>query len=128
MAEQTIAQALSGAEVVDVILEKVRQALRRDCYLNPVAAYEAFSAEISISVRLKDSGRVPEVKIVVPVVSGATMDENAFLAHADSAIAEAPPNQVRREHGLPIPTLVSESDGRRDIRPVRYARKAEPEI
>lgn len=128
MSEQTIAAPLSGEEVVDVILDRIRQMLKRDCYLNPVAAYEAFSAEISISVRLKDSGREPEVKARVVVASPKPIDDDAFLAQTEDAIGEAPPNAVRREAGLPIPTLVSDSDGRQDVKRVRYARKVEPEI
>ena len=123
MSERTIAEPLSGDEVLEVICDKIRMALRKDCNLNPALAYEAFSGEISISLRLKDSGRAPEVKASVSVRSEEPVLEDTFLEQTEIALQEMPPNVVRQQAGLPLPTLVEDQNGRREVRKVRYARQ-----
>lgn len=124
MSETTIAEPLSGEEVVDAICDRVRETLRRDCYLNPASGYEAFSADIQIRVKLKDCGRLPEVAADVHVESEEAVGEDAALLEAEAHLYEAPPNQVRQEAGLAIPTLVEDSQGKREVKRVTYARKS----
>lgn len=123
MSEITIAEPLSGAEVIDSILEKVRETLMRDCYLNPASAYESYSADIHVAVRLKDCGREPVVVSEVHVESETPVDEDAALTESDAQLYDAPPNEVRQDAGLPIPTLVEDSQGRKEVKRVRYGRK-----
>jgi len=128
MSEETVADPLSGEEVIQAILDRVTRMLRDDCYLSPMAAYESFEADIRVDVKMLDIGRTPEVRIRTHVQSDKaidTNDENFALNAAEAHMAAMPPNQVRLEAGLPIPTLVEDSQGRRDVRPVRYARKTE---
>jgi hypothetical protein len=40
-------------------------------------------------------------------------------------MVERPPNAVRQEHGLPIPTLVDDGQGRKEVKGIRYQRKGE---
>lgn len=122
MSEQTIAQPLSGAEIADAVCDKVREMLRRDCHMNPAMAYEAFSGEIRIKLKLKDCGRILEVGGPVKVESETPLTEEAILAEADAAIYEQPPNAARRDAGLPLPTLVTDAEGKKTIKPVRYNR------
>jgi hypothetical protein len=129
MTEQTIAQALSGEEIVNAILDKVKTALIRNCDLNPALAYDTFDATIQLQIRMKDSGRVVNVDGKVAVASEEPVDDNAFLHEAEIHIGEAPPNQVRRDTNQPIPTLVTDGDGKHSVKPVRYAKNAEmPEL
>lgn len=126
MSEETVAEPLSGEEVIQAILDRVGRMLRDDCYLSPMAAYESFEADIQVSVKMLDIGRTPEVHIRAKVQSEKPVDEtdeDFALNAAEAHMAAMPPNQVRLEAGLPIPTLVEDTQGKRDIRPVRYARK-----
>src|SRR6266850_1276926 len=127
MSEETVADPLSGEEVIQAIIDRVTRMLRDDCYLSPMAAYESFEVDIQVSVKMLDIGRTPEVKIRAKVQSEKPVDEtdeDFALNAAEAHMAAMPPNQVRLEAGLPIPTLVEDTQGKRDIRPVRYARKS----
>lgn len=126
MSELTLAQPLSGEEIITSLVEKIREKLRSDCYLSGTTAYESFEADISIKVRMVDCGRIPEVAVQVHEKSENLInenDENFALEQMDIHLTAAPPNQVRQEAGLPIPTLVEGADGKRDIKAVKYARK-----
>ena len=123
MSEITIVMPLSGEEVVDAICDAIRKSLHQDCYLNRVSAYESFAAKVKIEVRAKDSGRVAEVVKEVAVKSEEPVDEDQALVEADFALYDRPPNEVRQEAGLGIPTLVTDAEGKQDIKKVRYARK-----
>lgn len=123
MSERTLADPLSGAEVVEAIVEKVRLALRRDGNLNPALAYEAFSARIRLEVKLKDCGRMVDIQTVANSQSENPVDEDAALVEAEALIYEQPPNQVRHEAGLAIPTLVVDGEGRKTVEKIKYARK-----
>ena len=120
MNEITIAQPLSGEEVVEAILCRVKETLRKDCYLNPNAAYEAFTADIRVEVRLKDCGRMPEVNSRIRVASEKPVDEDAALIAAEAHLGEAPPNQVRMESNQGIPTLVQTAEGKSEVKNVLH--------
>lgn len=126
MSEITIAQPLSGSEVVNRIVEKIRTMLHQDCFLNAYSAYESFEADIKIDLKMLDCGRTPEVHARVIERSETPLSEDFALEHADAHLGAQPPNQVRMESGQPIPTLVNTGDGRPEIRPVRYARRPVP--
>ncbi len=134
MSELTLAQPLSGEEIITSLVEKVRDKLRQDCYLSGTTAYESFEADILIKVRMVDCGRIPEVAVEVHEQSETAInenDENFALNEMDVHLSSAPPNQVRQEAGLPIPTLVEGADGKRTIKDVKYQKKnrgAESEI
>ena len=129
MTEQTIAQALSGEEIVNAILDKVKTALIRNCDLNPVLAYDSFSATVKLEIQMKDSGRVVDVTSTVAAASEEPVDEDTYIHEAEIHIGEAPPNQVRRDTNQPIPTVVTDGDGKHSVKPVRYAKNAEmPEL
>ena len=129
MSEMTIAQPLSGEEIIESLLDKLRQKLRQDCFLSPMMAYESYEADITIKIKSVDCGRIPESTAEIHEQSENPVDEkseNFALDQMDIHLAAAPPNQVRQETGLPIPTLVEGADGKRDIRNVKYQRKTQP--
>ena len=126
MSEITIAQPLSGEEVIEAILVKVRKMLRDDCFLSPNSAYESFEADIAVKVKMLDIGRMPEVAIQAHVASDTPVNENGedfALNAAEAHLSTTPPNQVRVESGQAIPTLVETAEGKKDIRPVKYANR-----
>lgn len=125
MSEVTVPQTLSGEEVIHVICQKVAGMLKQDCYLSPMMAYESFSGKIHIEIRAKDNGIINEVDQTVPVESDPPLidDEGTNLEMADAILYDRPPNDVRQDAELPIPTLVETQDGRKEIRPVKYGKK-----
>jgi hypothetical protein len=125
MSERTLAEPLSGAEVIERILEEVRRKLKNDCFLNPVFAYQAFSCSGHVRVQLKDAGSTPEVLVQFQAASENPVDEDAFLSEAEIQIGEAPPNTVREDAGSGIPTLVTGPDGKPEIKRQIYNRKTQ---
>jgi hypothetical protein len=122
--ERTLADPLSGAEILEIIHRKVDEALRGQCHLNPSFAYESFEADIKVSIRLKDLGTPHQSQHHVVVGSEKPVSQDAALEEADAHIYDAPPNEVRQENEIPIPTLVTGADGQRDIKHVKYQKKA----
>lgn len=125
--EQTLALPLSGAEVIESVLSKVRRMLQNDCYLSPMTAYEAVAGVIKIELRCRDVGRIAEINASVAIKEGPvdelTDGDDRFLV--EETIVEQPPNEVRVESEQPVPTLTEGADGRREIKGIKYARKHE---
>jgi len=122
MREETLAQPLSGAEIIDAILFQLRDKLEKDCFLSPMTAYENFDARIHIIIRARDSGREVEVDREVHHQSAEAVDEDQALVEADLLLAAKAPNEVRLETDQPIPTLTENAEGQKEIKPVRYHR------
>jgi hypothetical protein len=126
MSELTIATPLSGEEIVEAVQDELRRRLQSDCNLNPVLAYEAFRFVFAGKMTLKDMGR--EVEIVAEGVLERGPQEKLKDVGAlgvNFTMVERPPNAVRQEHGLPIPTLVDDGQGRKEMKGIRYKRKGE---
>jgi hypothetical protein len=123
--EKTLNLPLSGAEVLTAILSQIETRLKRDCYLSPTSAYEYYTAEVHIKLRLQDVGRTAEVdQTVVSTIGQPPENEDEFLdiAEAQFQVEAAPPNEIREETGQPIPVLTSKN-GKEEIKSVRYATK-----
>lgn len=123
MAERTLNNPLSGTEVVEAVLDKVRAKLQTDCYLNPNSAYDWFSAEIEIHLDMHDAGSHIKGDYRVQLAEGVKPAETPQHVEADFHIDPAPPNEVRVETGQPVPTLTKDEQGKDVIRNVRYSRK-----
>jgi hypothetical protein len=123
MSEATIAVPLSGEEVVESIIERVRTMLYNDCHLNPALAYQAFEAEIHIRLKLCDAQSSGETTEFADKMSGG--DRKILEAEAFSRMEQRPPNAVRQEASLGIPTLVEDSQGRKEVRHVKYPKSKE---
>jgi len=115
MTSRTLAEPLSGAEVIEAIVEEVRRKLRLDCYLKPVFAYSSFTADLTIRVALKDAGSSPQVQTLVHVESETPLDEDHFLTETEAHLGEAPPNTVREDSGQGIPTWVENLEGKGEV-------------
>lgn len=127
--EVSVAEPLSGTEIVEAIVNKVREQLRRDCYLSPNSAYEYFFGEIKISIRAIDVGREADVDKTVSVELGKVpedpKDPRIEEDHSQQDIDRAPPNVVRRESGQSVPVQTEDGAGRPEIKRVKYARPGE---
>lgn len=123
--ERVLANPLSGEEIVRAVGDKVMNALRRDCYLTPNLAYDWYEADVKISVRAHDVGRLAEVVKEVHDEQGqAPEGEDSALDVADAEfhVDAAPPNEVRVETGQDVPVLTKNADGKPEVKGVRYAR------
>lgn len=125
MAEQTMNNPLSGAEVVEAVLDRLRTELRKDCYLNPSSAYDWFSCKVSIELDMHDAGSLIKVDRAVTAENGDKPGEVESLQHVSGGfhIDPAPPNVVRVETGQPVPTLTRDEHGKDVVKGVRYGRK-----
>ncbi len=125
MSEQVLPLPLSGGEIIKSVLHHIEQMLRKDCFLNEVAAYETVQGVIGIRLAMKDCGRECPVELSIPLQAGPSVDESdpdVYLAQADRELMAAPPNQVRQESDQPLPVLVEDSTGKREVKRVTYAR------
>lgn len=103
MTDPTVPLPLSGEEIKVAILDKVSQALDRDCFLHPASAYDFFEGKVSIRLVLHDLGREDIVNVVGGATAGTEVPEAG--AHVTSIdIEKQPPNQVRVETGQGVPT------------------------
>ena len=116
MPKQTVPLPLSGAEIKTAILDKIKQTLDRDCYLNDTTAYDFFEGKITIQLRCNDIGREEVVKANVVASQGTQPAQEPEAITNQINIEKQPPNQVRIETGQPVPTAT----GKR----IRYARTA----
>lgn len=131
MAETQVVESLSGAEIIEAVVVKIKEALQRDCYLSPTTAYQTFEADIDISIRMIDVGRyvsvVKDVDVTlpagakVPIIIGSPKSRESNPVRASVRIPPMPPNQLRVETGQGVPTLVEAADGKRRIEKVTYS-------
>jgi hypothetical protein len=122
MSERTLADPLSGEEIIQAVLDKIEQSLRRDCYLHPSSAYDFFSAKVTLSISAFDIGTEFKVEQTVVSEKGEAKEE-ASEAEVEIEIPQMAPNEVREQSGLPIPTLTKDESGKPVIRGVKYQRK-----
>jgi len=125
MSEMTVALPLSGEEVIDAVLDRLRQKLQRDCFLSRNMAYESFDGSFMIELRLKDNGRIAEVQTTVNVSQGESAKNQKPIVVAGKFHDQAP-NEVRQHAGLPVPAVVDTQEGKREMKSIRYARPSQP--
>ena len=124
-AEKVLPLPLSGSEIVEAVLDKLRAALVKDCYLSPNTAYDWFEARVKVHVKANDIGRRPEVKAEVTVGLGEQGSAGRGQDHEVELVIEpAAPNEIRQETGQPLPVLATTADGHREIKKVQYKRQA----
>jgi len=137
--EQIMPLALSGAEIKKAVLDKFAAALNRDCHLNDNLAYgDGFSFEIHFKLRAQDLGREIEGKSDITGALKVEMSgEQKGLVPADPREYESldavdakiemnstDPTTTRIETGQPVPTRVTDKQGRDKIESVKYRRDA----
>lgn len=124
MAERVLANPLSGAEIIEAVLDKIRQRLQRDCHLSPNLAYDYYLADIKINLTAHDVGRAVGVDVSQVVTEGVRPEDAALeAAEAEFHIDAEAPNVVRVETGQEVPVLTKGSDGKQTVRGIKYSRK-----
>jgi len=123
MSEETLAQPLSGEEIIEAVAWRLREILQKQCHLNPALAYESFSADIHVVLRVKDLGREVPVEAKFRASSESQPDEDALLTEADEQMYDLPPNQVRMDTDQPIPVLTRDAEGKKEIKHIRFEKQ-----
>lgn len=113
MATTSLNDPIDGAELKQIILERITRALDKDCTLSNDIAYAGFALKFQIDLKFLRSKTAPtlvwgtEVQTVDPAI--ATEDEESVIL-ADTYETDSP-NTAREEHSLPIPVLVQTPNG-----------------
>lgn len=128
MAERTIVKPLSGDEIIESIVTKIRSQLARDCFLNPHLAYASFSYQAEIRVQFQNTGTA--IKETYARASGQGGDEQDDIdtESIDVSVSEVPksPNDVRVEAGIGVPVLATKPSGGIQEKRVKYDPKGAP--
>lgn len=124
--EKSVPLPLTGEEIQEAAVFKMRECMAKSCHLNSGNAYTSARIEISVKMTLFDYGR--EVRnnelVKVEVDSGLPAESEPREVSGEIAMEPAPPNQVRvdTEQPVPVATVV---DGKPKIKHLKYApRKA----
>ncbi len=125
MAEQTINKQLGASEIIEAVLDTLRQKMRRDCYFNPGSAYDWFDGEITVKLRMHDTGSnlTAEHTVKVGDPSGKVPDGSDTVDDVITINKIESPNDVREMTGQPIPTMTRDAEGHKVEKGVKYARK-----
>lgn len=126
--EESVPEPLSGTEIIDAIVFKVREQLRRDCFLSPNSAYEYFSGKIHIEVTAVDCGREAPIVTDIDLTKGSAPDvndPNLYDVESDENLERQPPNVVRKETEQGVPVLTEDASGEKEIKRVKYQRQSE---
>ena len=120
-AERTLAKPLSGAEILEAMVTKIRHALSRDCFLSPHLAYASYSFQADIRFQFQHTGTaIKESQVHVTGQGGEVT--TAEMESIDIHVSDEPkpPNEVRVETGQGVPTQVVKPQGGVEEKKVRY--------
>jgi len=139
MAEEThVVRPLTSDEIKDAIAqtiaEKVRESLNTTCWLYGMS-WPKFKATWRVDVTLENFGQEQETNIVgtlhtheirddaeFAVLTGAMIRDGLNLP-VEGEIPYTPPNVLRKQHGMAIPTVVKRDDGSTEQKAVMFKRK-----
>jgi hypothetical protein len=119
--EQVLNQPLSGAEVKECILAKIREVLNGDGRLSDFFAFPTFRFHADIGIVLQNAVE-PEINRQVDGGKGPPVDYQGkvetVMVHAEQA--DMTPNEARVEAELEVPVLTRDEKGREVTRGVKY--------
>lgn len=126
--EKSIPLPLTGEEIQEAVIFKLRDCMQKNCHLHLGNAYTSAKIEVSVKMVLFDYGR--EVRnneaATVELDSGLPPESESETVEASVTLESMPPNLLRQEtdQAVPVATVV---DGKKKIRHLKYApRKANP--
>lgn len=119
--ERTVAKPLSGAEVVEAIVHRIRQQLQRDCFLAGHLAYASFSMQAQIRVQFQNTGTaIKETTVHANEQGGQVTDAEMKSVDVDVTSEPQPPNQARIETGQGVPAVVTRPQGGVEEKKLKY--------
>jgi hypothetical protein len=110
--EQTLNDPLSGAEIKEIVMRKIAEALNRDCTLTDDITYPGFSLRFEARISFVRSSTPPT--LVWGDVGGGLIVKggpNTEAAVANGDYATDSPNTAREENSLPIPVMIQTPSG-----------------
>jgi hypothetical protein len=127
--EDDYVEGLTGAEVINDLLDQVAEKLRGDCNLRETDSYQGGYdgwVEVHLKLRGLDTAEV-KTKIVVGAPADATFagaDTEAVTEAVVDAKVEIPLesrlNVVRERSGQDVPTLAKDDEGRTVVKKRHY--------
>lgn len=125
MNETTFAKPLSGPEIIEAVIYKIRENLQKNCLLAPHSGYGAFSFDATVKINFNNP--TSHIKDAMGFAKGGDgdFDENAenvgetVTIHGD----EEPPNQVRRDTEQGVPAMVKTPQGGTEEKRLKYQKK-----
>lgn len=127
--EQTeYVEPLCGPEIIEDILDQIRERLQRDCFLSREAAYPGgYSGQIDIDLKLHGiDAQELKTKIVMGIDKPADEKTHEIKEKVEISV-EQRLNVVRQRSGQDVPTLTTGEDGRPEVKKRHYGRPA-PEV
>lgn len=129
MPEEMVVRPLTGTEVQEAVIHKIRESMAKTCHLLSTNGYTAFRAEIEIHLTLSDYGenRFDNHKIIAQEGTLPPVEDPSTQQYEIEVTMEpAPPNQVLIESGQKVDVQTTE-DGKKVIKSFRYTpRKTTP--
>ncbi|HTF61197.1 MAG TPA: hypothetical protein VK638_00650 [Edaphobacter sp.] len=119
--EQTAALPIDGEELIKVILFKLGETLRKDCFLRPHFNYLDFGGRVEVKLWL--GGQIKKVSIDTSIDLGPRPSETTEEREGAFDIENGPPDELRVETGQDVQVVTKDDDGRTVLKPVHYARK-----
>jgi hypothetical protein len=123
MPEETqVVRPLDSSEVKDAIAqriaEEVRESLNTTCWLYGMA-WPKFKARWKIDITLENFGEERETSVDGAILADV---EGTDLA-VEGELPYTPPNVLRKQMGMAIPTVVKRDDGSTEQKAVVFKRK-----
>jgi hypothetical protein len=111
--EVSIAKHLSGPEVLESILHSFRAAMNKDDRFMSHVAYSGYHAEVDFHFYPAMSF-VPPLERNIRTEDGDLSNLQTVPETVKLEIPLRPPNEVREDADMPLPVLVTHSDGRQE--------------
>jgi hypothetical protein len=112
--ELTLNDPLSGAEIKEIIRQKVSQALDRDCHLVDDVQYPGFTLKFTGEIQFVRSpvgGTIIWTEHRQGLTVNGGPDTEAVVDSLTAAYATDSPNKAREESNLPLPVMVQTPSG-----------------
>jgi hypothetical protein len=138
MSEETqVVRPLDSSEIKDAIAqtiaEKVRESLNTTCWLYGMS-WPKFKATWRVDVTLENFGQEQETSVVgtthTKLLQGdgtsviyPEVIRNGLEMAIEGEIPYTPPNVLRKQHGMAIPTVVKRDDGSTEQKAVFFKQK-----
>ena len=123
--EKSIPLPLTGEEIQEAVVFKLRECMQKNCHLSLGNAYTSAKIDIKISMTLFDYGReVRNNEIAQVHLDSELPNESAAQEVTGELITDPmPPNLLRQEVDLPVP-VESVIDGKKVTKHLKHLKYA----
>lgn len=124
--DRVLTLPLSSDEIIEIILQRIDRALRRDCFLAQAMTYNGFSFSFEGKLKFNDMMMGRETNVWDNVIEGVVNVSDPVKEDnvTESYESGDSPNRARVEHDLGIP--VETTEGKRKV--IRHRKIKEEEI